>query len=257
MHSHAEHGNEVTSNKKDNTMAKIYLIRHGQASFGQHDYDCLSPTGERQARLTGEWLSGSLSKNFSVLGCGTLLRQKQTLSGIVAGMSFSAGDPARAESLVLPDLNELSTDDLILTASSEYSDRASLDKAISRMENPAHTFFNLYRSALDRWTSGKYDDEYQESWDHFKSRTLATVRETANKLENNDSALLVSSGGVISAIVLQLLNCPNSELFRINRQVHNASITVLSARKDKLSLHSFNNYSHLEAKGEQQLLTRI
>lgn len=32
-------------------MATIYLIRHGQASFGAENYDKLSPLGERQASI--------------------------------------------------------------------------------------------------------------------------------------------------------------------------------------------------------------
>lgn len=34
-------------------MIEIYFIRHGQASFGQPTYDCLSSLGERQAALLG------------------------------------------------------------------------------------------------------------------------------------------------------------------------------------------------------------
>jgi broad specificity phosphatase PhoE len=38
-------------------MASIYLIRHGQASFGSANYDQLSTLGQRQADVTGEFLS--------------------------------------------------------------------------------------------------------------------------------------------------------------------------------------------------------
>ncbi len=34
-------------------MTTIYLIRHGQASFGAESYDKLSPNGELQANCTG------------------------------------------------------------------------------------------------------------------------------------------------------------------------------------------------------------
>ncbi|MCB1660687.1 MAG: histidine phosphatase family protein, partial [Pseudomonadales bacterium] len=37
-------------------MAAIYLVRHGQASFGAADYDQLSVRGEQQAQLLGQWL---------------------------------------------------------------------------------------------------------------------------------------------------------------------------------------------------------
>ena len=35
-------------------MGQLYLVRHGQASFGTHDYDRLSDLGHRQCRRLGE-----------------------------------------------------------------------------------------------------------------------------------------------------------------------------------------------------------
>ena len=34
-------------------MATIYLVRHGQASFGKENYDQLSPRGWEQGRILG------------------------------------------------------------------------------------------------------------------------------------------------------------------------------------------------------------
>ena len=42
---------------RDRLMATIYLIRHGQASFGAEDYDKLSELGCRQAQVVGEYLA--------------------------------------------------------------------------------------------------------------------------------------------------------------------------------------------------------
>ena len=39
--------------KTEPTMAQIYLVRHGQASFGSSNYDQLSELGFEQARLLG------------------------------------------------------------------------------------------------------------------------------------------------------------------------------------------------------------
>ena len=36
-------------------MATVYLIRHGQASFGAENYDKLSELGCRQAHIAGEY----------------------------------------------------------------------------------------------------------------------------------------------------------------------------------------------------------
>ena len=39
-------------------MGVLYLIRHGQASFGTDDYDRLSDLGHEQSRLAGRHLGG-------------------------------------------------------------------------------------------------------------------------------------------------------------------------------------------------------
>ncbi|MDZ4123020.1 MAG: phosphoglycerate mutase family protein, partial [Hydrogenophaga sp.] len=36
-------------------MGTLYLVRHGQASFGADDYDQLSEMGQRQSRRLGEY----------------------------------------------------------------------------------------------------------------------------------------------------------------------------------------------------------
>ena len=46
-----------------NLMTSIYLVRHGQASFGKKDYDNLSEIGEKQSFLLGEHFK-KLKLNF-------------------------------------------------------------------------------------------------------------------------------------------------------------------------------------------------
>ena len=38
-------------------MSVLYLVRHGQASFGTDDYDRLSDLGKAQSRTTGRFLA--------------------------------------------------------------------------------------------------------------------------------------------------------------------------------------------------------
>ena len=44
-------------------MTTIYLIRHGQASFGAESYDKLSATGEQQATVLGQYFQNILNPN--------------------------------------------------------------------------------------------------------------------------------------------------------------------------------------------------
>ena len=62
-------------------MGTLYLVRHGQASFGADDYDVLSPLGQRQSARLGEYFN-SKGVRFDAALTGTLNRQVQTFSGI-------------------------------------------------------------------------------------------------------------------------------------------------------------------------------
>jgi broad specificity phosphatase PhoE len=57
-------------------VGNLYLIRHGQASFGADDYDVLSPAGVRQSQALGEHLPnlGRLDRCVA----GDLRRQQDT-----------------------------------------------------------------------------------------------------------------------------------------------------------------------------------
>ena len=61
-------------------MGTLYLVRHGQASFGAEDYDHLSELGRRQSVRLGEYFA-ERGIHFDGLIAGTLRRHKQTLEG--------------------------------------------------------------------------------------------------------------------------------------------------------------------------------
>ena len=58
-------------------MTTIYLIRHGQASFGAASYDQLSPNGELQAKLLGRYFDEIL-KEAPYVVAGSMQRHQQT-----------------------------------------------------------------------------------------------------------------------------------------------------------------------------------
>ena len=67
-------------------MGSIYLIRHGQASFGADDYDVLSPTGVRQAEILGQHLA-DLGICFDRCLAGDLRRQQHTATSALEQFS--------------------------------------------------------------------------------------------------------------------------------------------------------------------------
>ena len=69
-------------------MASILMVRHGQASFGAEDYDQLSPLGQRQADLMGEYFNKS-GLQFDAVYSGQLKRQKETAERVIAHQARS------------------------------------------------------------------------------------------------------------------------------------------------------------------------
>ena len=68
-------------------MGTLYLVRHGQASFGADDYDQLSALGRRQSVRLGEYLRGK-GLTFDAVLTGTLRRHAQTWDGIAEGAAL-------------------------------------------------------------------------------------------------------------------------------------------------------------------------
>ncbi|HRO80045.1 MAG TPA: phosphoglycerate mutase family protein, partial [Alicycliphilus denitrificans] len=121
-------------------MGTLYLVRHGQASFGADDYDRLSPLGQAQAeRLGSYWRERGL--RFDAVLCGTLQRHAQTLQGIRQGL------PGTPEPLLMPGLNEYDSQALI---------QAMHPAPLPRPDTPElrRQHFRLLCDALAQWMAG-------------------------------------------------------------------------------------------------------
>ena len=74
-------------------MGTLYLVRHGQASFGSDNYDQLSESGQRQCERLGAYF-GARGRRFEAAITGTLARQTQSLDAIAKGLP---GRPSRCD----------------------------------------------------------------------------------------------------------------------------------------------------------------
>src|SRR5208282_1974327 len=91
-------------------VSRILLVRHAQASFLEQDYDKLSPTGEAQARLLGEyWASRNVS--FDRVYSGPRVRQIDTAK-IVAGIYRRLG-ATFPEPAVMEEFDEYQGEDVL------------------------------------------------------------------------------------------------------------------------------------------------
>ena len=77
-------------------MGTLYLVRHGQASFGAANYDQLSELGQRQCERLGAWFR-SHGRRFDAVLTGTLKRHAQSLAAIETGLGAQHEVQARTE----------------------------------------------------------------------------------------------------------------------------------------------------------------
>ena len=109
-------------------MSELYLVRHGQASFGSSDYDQLSEIGFKQSNVLGEFF---VSRNiiFDRFVCGDMRRHRQTISQVCEGMQLS-----KYNLDILPGLNEYDFENLFLAYGKIFGDDVSYKKAKKKSE---------------------------------------------------------------------------------------------------------------------------
>lgn len=220
-------------------MGEIVLIRHGQASFGTHDYDRLSERGFEQARHLGRYFR-ERDIHFDRVVSGTLRRHLQTLEG--TGLL----DPAR-EPHLLPGLNEFNFDAVFDAYVAQFPSEIALDRTNVR------DFFSTLRKAMPVWADGSLAN-VPEAWSHFQDR----IRDSLSALISDDSVertLVISSGGPISALLREVLQLSVIHMMDLNLQTANTSITRLQFKRGKTRLVSFNGLPHLDHPHTAHLIT--
>ncbi|MFD1561515.1 histidine phosphatase family protein [Paraburkholderia silviterrae] len=213
-------------------MAELYLIRHGQASFGTDNYDRLSDAGEQQSLWLGEHFA-RIGVRFDHVMTGTLRRHAQTLDAIRRTLP---GLPPERE--VHAGLDEYDFHALFAALPDEHRSLADAVKGDSR------EFFKALRQILHLWTDGALDERAPETWSAFQRR-VADAR-AAIQQSGAQRVLVVTSGGVIGSFVQQLLQAPAVTAIALNMQIRNSSVTQCYFNREAAQLSSFNGIAHLD-----------
>jgi broad specificity phosphatase PhoE len=220
-------------------MGAIYLIRHGQASFGSADYDALSKTGHEQARVLGASLKTRLPTVDAVLS-GSMRRHRETAANCLEAMSLSM--TPREDT----GFNEYDHVELVNRYKPAYVDRAVMWAEFGATVDPKRAFQAMFAKAIDRWMAGGHDADYTESWPVFRERTTAAFDALVAGLGASKTALVFTSGGVISALAQRSLGIPNASVFAINWTLANCGITKFICGARGVYLSTLNEHAHFE-----------
>lgn len=235
-------------------MGSIYLIRHGQASFGADDYDVLCANGVRQSEILGDHLA-RLDTQLDECYSGELQRQRHTAEHALARLRSNG--QATPSLRIEPAFNEFRADELIRAHLPELLDHEP--RALEILRNAAShraEFQRLFQFVIDGWLSGRLDKPGLESWEAFADRAEQGLRRIMEQAVHERARIAVfTSGGVITALLHRITGVPPIKAFELNWQIVNTSLTHVKFRGHDVSLASFNNHAHLELLKAPELIT--
>jgi broad specificity phosphatase PhoE len=235
------------------TMGQIYLVRHGQASFGAADYDQLSAHGVEQARLLGQWFAGC-KQGFGQVVTGSLRRHKQTAAACLAALP---GAPPAASWREDPGFDEYDHVEVLQKHAPQMSDPIAAKDELERETNAKKAFQRIFAQAMERWMGGRHDADYRESWPQFRARCVGALQRLVAAAGASQSIAVFTSGGPIAAICQEVLGFPDRRAADVNFSLANSSVTKLlySGRDGRVGLQYLNNFAHLEQTGEAECVT--
>ena len=228
-------------------MAALYLIRHGQASFGTHDYDRLSSLGVRQAQWAGQYLRAIAGRAVRIVS-GSLVRHRDTAAEIARCQAV-----VRVETVPIQideRLNELDLEALIAQLVSSLQD---VDGTLATLVSEASTSRSSYQKLVKRvfvhWQTLSEPMHPLECWSTFSSRVSAALADLISTSRPGETTIVVTSGGVIAALVQQVLALPPQSAYGLLEVQMNCSITSLLHDRQRVSLSSFNESAYLVRAG--------
>lgn len=239
-------------------MAKIYYMRHGQASLFSDNYDNLSEIGWEQSHRTGVYFKNK-KINFDKVYIGPLVRHNQTYEGIKK--TYDEGDLTLPNPNILVDLAEHEGPKVVKALLPELiMENEFLNKIASR---PAETknaqiknYMRLYQEVTQMWVRGDLDNRGVEhqSWLDFRKMAGMATEEIKNNTQAKENVLVVTSGGPVAIAIADTLGLTNQKALEISWVTCNSSITTFVKTEQRFSLFNMNTVSALD---EERLVTLV
>lgn len=231
-------------------MTTLVLIRHGQASFGQANYDKLSELGEKQAAITGRHLA-EVGVDFDAMLSGDMDRQR------VTGERAREGWARAPELAVRPGFNEYDADGLFRAylprVLQEDPELASQQRLLFRDRK---LFQRAFMQVTQKWLDGEpHEVDGFEPWAAFRQRVADELAAIHSDYDRDARIAVFTSGGPIAVAVGTALDLSPRQTIELNWRIFNAAITELRSNRRGWALQSFNNVTHLRLEKDPALIT--
>lgn len=226
-------------------MSELYLVRHGQASFGAENYDQLSALGAKQGAALGRyWTSKGLV--FDAVYVGPLQRHEQTLTAVSQTYSL-------APATCIPELAEHQAMEVFQHMVPQLATRTDqLGEMTRQLANGENGRLRLraFVTFTRLWARGEVESGPFEPWGQFRQRVARGIDQMLRAASGGQRLVAFTSGGVIAAATGYALATAHEQTMGLNAAVYNGSYSVyrFSQPADGLhfSLSQFNAIPHLD-----------
>lgn len=211
-------------------MSTLYLIRHGQASFGSENYDQLSPLGQQQALWLGEYFKARNIRPSRLIR-GDLQRHRQTANAIEQGLALDIDHDENRH------WNEFDFHAIGQQYLLAHPDKVPQQKTVKN-------FFSVLKQGLLAWSRNEIEGELPETWLEFQHRITRALKSVT---ENNahETVVVVSSGGAISMALQVLMGFSPETTINLNLQTRNTGVSEIFFNAHQAYVTSFNTLPHL------------
>lgn len=237
-------------------MSTLFVVRHGQASFFEANYDQLSALGVEQSRLLGQyWVARGVQ--FDEIHSGPRQRQIDTAAAI--GEVYRQAGMHWPQVQVAPEFDEYQAEAVLkqaLPTLVEKDERVrDLYAAVERAADRADTlrqFQRMYEVVISSWARGELELTDIEPWADFCARVHRGFDQLMSSHASGRRVAVFTSGGPVGVSLQRALEIASQRALEMAWMVRNAAVSEYIFTRDRFTLSQFNSIAHLD---EPRLLT--
>jgi len=224
-------------------MARLFIVRHGQAAFGEENYDALSLLGRDQARWLGEYF---LEREISLhrIVSGELTRQKDTAREILSRIGI-----AERNLEIHHGLDEYDGQAI-------YASYTGNKNVAAHQQRDPINYWRTFRVAYEAWVMNTLQGDH-ESGSEFGVRIKEALDYACTGATRLDNILAVTSGGVMGTAVSMLLKTEPLSAIELNFQLRNTAFCEVIVGRRHNRLATFNSLPHLDRPDRRKAITFV
>jgi broad specificity phosphatase PhoE len=232
-------------------MGLLYLARHAQASFLQQNYDKLSPLGEAQARLLGEyWAQRKIV--FDRVCVGPRERQKDTVN--LVRNAYHRATLVFPEPFVLAEFDEYQGEEVLkrglpqlLETNQAVRDLHAVFQSSTTDAELRTNFQRLYEAIVGDWVRDALHLPGVETWQQFSARVNSGLAKFLSGSARGERVAIFTSGGPIAIGMQRALHLTAEDTLQMTWMSRNASWSeFFYSGGERFTLSSFNCHAHIE-----------